>query len=52
VDIREAVDQVAGLGPWRSPRRGHTRGSDWKCNFHLKDAPSLGKILIAEKKAG
>lgn len=38
--------------PRRPPRRLPPRGSDWNRNFHLKDAPSLGKILAAEKKAG
>jgi len=33
-------------------RRQHQRGSDWNRNFDLRDAPSLGKILGAEKRAG
>lgn len=33
-------------------RRVPKRGSDWNRNFPLQDAPSLGKVLAAEKKAG
>lgn len=40
--------------PQRRPvqRRVFKRGSDWNHNFDLKNAPTLGHILAAEKRAG
>jgi hypothetical protein len=38
--------------PQPAKRRVYKRGSDWNRDFDLKNAPSLGQILRAEKRAG
>ena len=45
------VQEPPRVPPVKKPRR-NKRGSDWNRNFHLQDAPKLGRILSAEKKAG
>jgi transposase len=38
--------------PQKKKPRKYTSGNQWGRNFNLRDGPSLGRVLSAEKKAG
>ncbi len=46
------VEEPRPDAPVKKKPRVYQRGSDWNRNFHLQDAPPLGRILSAERKAG
>lgn len=46
------VEQPRPQPPLKKKSPVYRRGSDWNRNFDLHDAPPLGRILLAEKKAG